>query len=502
MSRIETMNRKGIKDHCWGLADWKPTNSPDANRLLNGFVNRSLLELAKDVPFLFEEALIQTPVYKDIVPVVTSDTFETTLDPWVLRMTVPVDPANTTTPWEEDVDWDGRPVQLKGPDDVQWRLRTIREAWTATNAQGVVYRYISLTQPYPRTAQVTDIDWKVFAHVLRLPSNVVKVKSAHMLRDGVSYPLGFQLQGSAEAGARIRPGQQLPAGQPRRLFGRPPRHLDAPAYTPTVSINAQAVWLNERPPGKFEYCYTYVWGRGEPWDSTGGPTTNALQTLDPLRQVPWLESPPSGVTDEAEPTGGVGTISISLPNHDRMLGFNDPATLRYGRTGLRKRIYVRRLTDPSGLVEIQENFYLLDEVEGDVTTYGDNGSKLPDLGAPLRANHLFQHLEMYPPPDQRYDLMLRVTLAPPRLENESASPHLPEVAMEGLLARIMMYLYQSMGNAAMKGNATMDYDLALQNIRKNYGMGIPASVPRNRRPAQAGGRRRLRRSLYPEDPSS
>jgi len=500
MSRIETMNRKGIRDHAWGQADWKPSNAKSAERLTNGFINRAQSEVAKDVPFLFPEALILTPVYKDIDPKVTTDTFETTPDPWVLKMTVPAaDP--TATPWEEDVDWDGRPVQLKGPEDAQWRLRTIREAWVQ-NDSGTDFRYVSLTRPFPNTTggTITGIQWKIFAHVLRLPSDVVKVKTCHMQRDGISYPLAFQFQGTAEAFASIRPGQLLPTGPPRKLFRRPPAHLDAPAFTPNVTANGQGVWVGERPSGRFEYCFTYVWGRGEPWDTTGGPTRNSETAINATRQVPWIESPPSGITDEVDIK--TGTVTLSLPNYDRMVGFNDPTTIRYNRSGIRKRIYVRRLSDPSGTFEVRETFYLLAEVEGDVTTFVDNGSILPDIGAPLHDNHIFQHLELYPPPDQRYDMLMRVTLAPPRLETDEAAPRIPGVAMEALIARVMMYLYESMGNAAMKSNATSDYALALQNIRKNYGQGKPSNVPRQRMPARVRGRRYTRRYVYSEDPIS
>jgi hypothetical protein len=497
MSRIETMNRRGIRDHVWGVADWKPKNSPRAVSILNGFINRALLELAKDVPFLFDEALIQTPVYKDVTPKVTTDTFETTSDPWVLRMTLLSTDPNAT-PWEEDVDWDGRQIHLKAPDDLQWQLFTIREAWVDS---GTNVRYITLTQPYPGGAGITDIDWKIYAHVLRLPADVIRVKACHMLRDGISYPLDFEFQGSAEAFASIRPGQLLPTGPPRKLFRRPPARLSAPAYTPNITTDVIGVWVGERPAGKFEYCVTYVWGRGEQWDNSGGPSQNAATSIENSRNVPWIESPPSEISAVADVEAG-GVVTLSLPNITKMLGFDDAGTLRYNRPGLRKRIYVRRLSDPSNTVEVRERFYLLSEVPGNVTSFTDNGSVLPDLGAALQDNHQFQHLEMYPPPDQRYDMMLRVTLAPPRLETDTDAPRLPEVAMEALLTRTLMFLYESMGNASMKANTAYEYSAALQNIRKNYGLGKPSNVPRQRQPARVRGRRYTRRYIYSEDPIS
>ena len=493
MSRIETMNRKGLRDHIWGRADWKPANANSAKRELNGFINQALRELAKDLPFLFEEALIVTPVYKDVDPKTTSDKLETTSDPWVLQATLPATDAGAT-PWEDDVDWDGRLIQLKGPDDQQWHLRTIREAWQDGDT-----RYVSLDKPYPGV--VEGIQWKVFSHVLRLPSNVVRVKTCHMQRDGISYPLVFQFQGAAERFASIRPGQLLPTGPPRKLFRRPPSRLRAPAYDLRPTVDELGTWTNERPPGKFEYCMTYVWGRGEAWDNTGGPSTNASVAIDATRHVPWVESPPSMTSSEVDVSEG-GAVVVALPNLDKAMGFDDAATLRYRRTGLRKRIYVRRLSDPSGTTEVRERFELLDEVEGHITSYQDNGSRLPDQGAPLLDNHLFQNLELYPPPDQRYDMLMRVTLAPPRLEHDADAPHIPDVALEALVTRTLVYLYESMGNVSSKRDVTQDYSVALQDVRKNYGLGKPAEEPRQRRPARVRGRRYTRRYVFSEDPIS
>ena len=499
MSRIEHMNREGIRRTVWGIADHKPKNSAEAVRNINNFINLSLYEVAKDLPFLFDEQIIHTPVYADITPTIATDTLETTVDPWVLRMTLS-NAVVGTTPWEADVDWDGRQIHLKHATDAQWRLMTIREAWT----NGTI-RYLTLTQAYeftPSAPVKTGIDWKIYAHVLRLPSDVIQVKAAHLLRDGISYPLGFQNQGDVEQSSYLRPSQYVSTGPPNKLFRRPMLHMDAPAFKPVPVVNEGGVWVAERPVGQFEYCFTYAWGRGEEWDNTGGPLTNTILAGRTDRNVPWLESPPSAVSDPV--TVISGDIRFDLPDIERMLGFDSSGTLRFLHSGLRKRIYVRRLTDGGATpsVEVRERFYFLTEITAGNTFYIDNGSVLPDLNSPLRDNHGFQQLELRPSPDQRYDIQMRVVLAPRRMETDTDSPHIPEVALQALLYRVLSYLYESTGNFAAKRDAMADYNTALQDIRKRYGRGTPNNVPGTRRPASVRRRGRTRKETFSTDPFS
>lgn len=501
MGRIENLDLRGIRDTCWALADHKPENSPEAKRRFQQFVNLAQNEIAKDLPFLFDETLIRTVVYPDVKPTLTSDTMEATADPWVLRCTL-LDTVTDTATWEGDASWDGREVHLKDPAvGGTWHLFTIREAWTALNV-----RYITLDRPWPTSGDV-GIEWRVYQHPVALPPNLLEVKAMQLLRDQIDYPVEFIAQGEAEYASLAHPNKLLPVGPPRKAYRRPMRRMQAPAFTPVMALN-QALWDTASSPlGKFEYCFTYSIGSSGQWTFHGGPSQqgsaypypNTITGL-PARIYPsFLESPPSEISAPATTTGNA--IMFSLPNLDQMMGFGDNTTLRYNRAGVKKRIYRRRLLDTSAIPtwEARERWYLLAEVDGDVLTYTDNGGTIPDMGVPLLDNHGFQMVRMYPTPDQAYDLQIRALVAPPRLQVDTDTPSLPEGTLQALIARTMMFMYEAMGNMVGKRGAAADYEKHLRQIRKRLGTLRPSNIPRQRRAARVRRQRRTwRQYLTPE----
>lgn len=494
MSRIETLNRQGIRETVWAMADFKPQNSPEAVARMNTFIRLAEWDVAKDAPFLFSEALLRTVVLPNVEMALTTDTLEATDDPWVLKATL--SSATTgVTEWQEDASWDGRQIHLKDPaTDGVWHLYTIREAWESGTD-----RYISLDRPWP-TSGDTDIEFVVYQHPLRLPSNVIEVKAIQVFDDETEYPVEIVSQGAAEWASVVHPSRLMPTGTPRRAFRRPMRRLDAPAFTPVVAA-AQGAWATTRSPiGRFEYCFTYVVGKSETWELNGTPQAQTSVFPYPTSTTerayqPFLESPPSAVSAAIASTA-LTHITVTLPNVDSMLGFNEATTARYRRAGVKKRIYRRRISDTTTAPywEARDRFYLLAEVDGHETTFTDTGAYIPEWNVPLLDNHGFELISMFPAADDRYDVQIRATVAPPGMETDTDTPHLPGPLLKPLLHRVLAYLYESLGNGAMKASALKDYEEGLEQLRKNRGDLRPSGVPRSRAVASPRGRRRGRMS--------
>jgi len=181
-------------------------------------------------------------------------------------------------------------------------------------------------------------------------------------------------------------------------------------------------------------------------------------------------------------------ISITLPNIDFMLGFEDAARERHHRAGIKKRIYRRRLTDagdqaPTVLVETPDNFFFLDEVDGHVTSYVDTGAITPDYTRPFREIHGYQTLRFIPIPDKTYEVEMRCVRTPRKLVDDKDVPRIHSDAIPTLINRTLQYVYEAMGNEGAKRSAQADYERALYNLTKRYGDARPASRPRKKRVA-------------------
>lgn len=504
MGRIDNLDLEGLRQTCWAITDHAPSNSAEAKNRFRQFANLAQNELAKDAPFLADETIWRTSVQPDLSPASTADRLDATADPYVLTRSVASGAGYTT--WQDDGLWAGRQIHLKDPAaGGMWHLYTIREAWTGGSGEG----NLTLDRPWPNSGD-TGIEWRIYQHPLKLPSNVIEVKSVQLLRDQIDYPVDFMAQGLAEYASLAHPNRLLPVGPPRKAFRRPMQRLQAPAWTPGVSTTDNGSWdTASSPVGKFEYCFTYSVGQLDEWNSGPGPTgqdsyfpyAGATGASGDRQYEPLLESPPSDISAPIT-VASAQVILVTLPDIDSMSGFGDAGTLRYNRSGIKKRIYRRRLTDGSATPtwEARERWYLLDEVDGDVIQYTDDGSAIPDMRRPLLDNHGTQLVEMYPTPDQRYDVQVRAVVAPPDFEVDSDCPSWPEWALPALIARIVAYLYESMGNMTAKGDAMRDYELHLRQLRKRAGNLNPSSRPRQRRTARVRRTRKTwRQYLTPED---
>lgn len=499
MAGLKTYNLAGIRAAIFAQSDWAPSNSPVAEERVDEFINRAYFRLAEEAPFLFFESEIRMAIDPDVNKASSTDLLKVAgADAWTLETQLLVGAVGSTS-WNSDRIWDGRTIQLYDKDQDRWLKYTIREVWQESN------RYkISLDRPWKNTTD-TGIDWFVETHEFNIPQDAIEVRSLTLRRNTLMYPLSILGQDSAEWSSLANSGRVVSKGLPRWAFRREHKSLRAPTFDPVASTTQ--VWSGPEPTGKFEYRFTYVWGKQEIWFHNPGPQTQSTQTATSARYHPYLESPPSPKTAQVDNTTDLGAgvynaIEITLPNIDFMLGFDNNTTERYHRSGIKKRIYRRRISEgPTPLpfttsnVEQPDDFFLLDEVDGHITAYVDNGSITPDYGVPLQPVHGYQTVRMWPTPDTNYTVEVRCIRRPKALTDAQDYPLIHEDAIDCLITKALSYLYESQGNAAMAQYSLTAYQENLFALGKRYGDLRSKSRPRRKRPAKVRRNVNLRRLL-------
>ena len=299
-------------------------------------------------------------------------------------------------------------------------------------------------------------------------------------------------------------------GLPRWAFRREHKSLRAPSFTPVPALaGAAGEWVGPEPTGTFEYRFTYIWGKQEIWFHNPGPIGN--QSLSPqlARYQPYLESPPSPksvqINNSVSPSSNAQRIDIVLPDIDFVLGFHDPlsGTLRDTHSGIKKRIYRRRVVEglptpgpnTASNIETPNDFFLLGEVDGHITSYTDRGVDTPDYGVPLQPTHGYQTVRLWPTPDKNYTVEVRCIRRPKALTDAQDYPLIHEDAIDCLITRAIAYLYESQGNASMAQYSLTAYQENLFALGKRYGDLRSKSRPRRKRPARVRRNINLRRLL-------
>lgn len=495
-------NLGNIRDEVFNLADWAPSNSAEAIHRVNQLVNRAVFRMANDAPWLFEVNDYRIAVEPNIQKKSPTDLLQVSNgDRWVLEGALLSTDANAQT-WQDNREWGGRILMIQDPDDTEmWHEFRIREVWTDSDPR----TQISLDRPWQH-ATTTNLNWNVITAEMVIPEDIIELRSAVMKRGQLDYPLEVVGQDIAERSTITNRATNIVTGIPRWMYRREPQSLRQPNYTPVVSeltVEAGGGWVGPEPGGIFEYCYTYVWGKHEDWLQYPGPKTQAATAGDADRHLPYWESAPSPISASAEiaATGSRPSLNVSLPDIDFMLGFGDAGTQRYHRAGIKKRIYRRRskqnLPSPAPTrLDFDNRFYLIGEADGHDLGWQDNGSQTPDYNAPLRNVQRYETIGFYPHPDKRYEVTLRAVAKPSPLVGDTDVPPIPSDAVDCLIYRTLMYLYESMGNAAMKENARVDYERALYTLQKRHGSLRPAQRVRRRRTARV----RRQRTYFANEP--
>lgn len=477
-------NLKGIREAMFNQADWAPKQSGVAVTRANEFINRAYNQIAQDAPFLFFEDEVRWPVHEDRTPTLATDllTAASVGDAWVLETELSTGTTDALV-WESDKSWAGRALMLTvpGTNPEQLEMIRIREVWTYSNpGDGLDYIRISLERPW-RNVTDTGITYRIINDEYTFPDDLIELKNANLFEDSNTYPRPLQVSGQARAEWVAYPHNTdfQTSGPPRILFRREYQTLKAPTHAPVLEA-LETAWVGPEPTGSFDYLITYVWGTQEIWSHAPGPETQTSLTPQVERYEPYWESSPSEISNEVDSSTDTVILRLNLPNIDFTLGFGDAASARYGKSGVRKRIYRRRKSTSDLSIEAPNTFFLLDEVDGLTTTYDDDGSITPDYRRPLREVHGYQTFRLYPRPSRRYQLVLRMIRRPLPLTDDADSPVLTSDGAECLILRSLAYLYDSQGNAAMADRTEMKYEKALHSLKKRYGDLRPAHVPRQR----------------------
>ena len=505
MAGFTPNNLEGIRSRIYAEADYAPAKSPEAEKRVDEFINRAYYRLMLDAPFLFFSDRYQLPLYPDVVsgdndslqmaenpvPIVTPK------DPWVLRTTNDIN--NVSTNLNTDGLLDGRRIFLYHEADQIWMERRIREVWSEPGGIPTLpgeHYFISVDRPLPDDAPIKQ--WVIEMGAFHLPHTVVEVKSLQDLQSGLTREIEVVPEGAAEDQA-VEPSLagRFTSSVSSYAFRREHKNLQAPTFEPVADApsSEQGVptypWQGPEPGGDFEYCFTYVWGHQDLDFRMHGPETQNqnFSASDTLRRTVLLESPPSKVSNAVNNIKALQQlptpfgIEITLPDIDFVLAFADQTTRRYRRAGIKKRIYRRRIsTSATGLfarnIETPDSFYLIDEVDGHIQSWVDDGSKTPDYTEPLQPVHGYQTLQFYPRPAEKRFIQMRAIRRPPPLEDSQSYPRIHEEALDALINRALVYLHKSRGDISAANMSLLQYNQDLDTLSKRYGTMVPDKTPR------------------------
>ena len=510
---------KAARDYIYNDRSWASTG-----KTLDGRVDTCILRALRDISGEVPEALVPEDKHIHVrKSIVGSDstinaTIQSTADLKVLKFNI-----DASSTWAPTVDrtWDGI-MHLEVTDsDGRVRRRQCREWWYDSDVPAY---YVSIDRPWIETSASTTYDFRIYQPEFFLPANAIEILTPMQLFDDSE-----QLVGQISSGTARR--EYLPDFR-QRVQGRPTDfwrgrffQLPSPTEAPRVSSLRAAdstqllpkgvnlPWAGPMPAGKFEFCFTYAWGRKEQewgetqslfadpeWESAPSPISEAFDHATEFDTVNPL-SPASGAYKAAR------AISIEMSNLEEMLDFvgfadgvpldgsytNPPsgAPLRYGRSGLRLRLYVRRLaTYPDygpnakftetratttsfpvipasarlNRVEADGKFYLLAELnpldadplaadmstpayfvsnftwQGRMQAVNGQTAIVPDPTRQLVKTTGYYAYHIWPTPDQNYDLDAQVLMQPKELVNDQDQVPIKQEAFSAFLELALAYM--------------------------------------------------------------
>jgi len=423
------VNRKLLRTKVGRRLSWRADIDADSIAAFNEAINDAQKKLAGDCPSAFmpdEESIV---LYPDYTNGTMGRTLAATTDPYVLTFGASPGAAGTSEP-VVDGTWDGiYHLEITDPTGQAHRRQT-REFWKATVAGGPAgdQIFVSLDRPWRNS---TDSG---MAFRLHQPEFFFRDDVMEVLDGGIWDQTGAHLVALPEHFMRFYNDQDYRGNRtarPEYLVRGRHFQLDAP-LTPPLAVRAEQLgpWVGREPIGRFRFMYTYASGKkdAERQSPVGG--------YDPM----W-ESSPSPASEAITLTDASQLIQIKgLPNIDYMQDFDPIAggTLRAGRSGVYKRLYViRETTDTTGAfvdeVEPLGVPMFLGNVEGNVVQTTWDGSVIPVYTRRLpEVQGYFAH-RMVPHQNQRYEVDFRVRRRPRDLGHDGDAPRVHPDAEEALV---------------------------------------------------------------------
>lgn len=483
------LNLGGLRKLIWAQTDHEPSKDVVAQRRLNDLINRGLWQMSEDAPGLFFEQTVELRTTGDVTMASATDTLRAVTDQWVLRTNLT---SGNGRAWETGKNWAGKKIFLYDPASCsEYQERIIQDVWLDST-----YFFISLDRPW-HNATDTAIQWRVRSP-WHMPADLVDIKAMYMNEgtSGLRVPLNWLTPGEAERRGLVGRADAYATGTPTLAWAGEWRRLPSPSFEPLVSIPQEVTagnqWDGPEPEGQFEYMFTYVLGMHDEFVQEEGPTAQSSTAPLGQRRPPFLESGPSPITNPIDPgengDSPGGEITITLPNVARIRGFNDLGTTRYRHTGIKKRVYRRRITDDSGELETPNTFYLMGEVDDYVTAYVDNGSVVPDHLTPFRHVNGYREVHVHPrTEDEDRAILVRCTRRPRELTDDQDSIPIAADAINCLIYLVLSYMYEAQGNHSQAALSAAKYTDHLTVTNRRHSDIRPG--PRTRRSARATGGR-------------
>jgi hypothetical protein len=419
------MNKGEWRSRLLTVRAWNADTTKNFSSELDDVLNLALGRLASDVPAAIIPDIDYVVVNKDF----TQDDFgrgvSTTTDAYVLSFGL----SGTLNP-TVDGTWDGI-YDIEFQDSKgQWHRRKCREFWQQ-KSDGYLNQYlVSLDRPIQTSiGSFTGTNFRLSQPEFFFTDDVMEVVFGQ-----IHDPQINQILPLPEAYSSYMEHDNIRGS----VTGRPQytarsRHfvLDAPAKAPHVDSDNQNNWVGPEPVGTFEYCFTYCWGyRDDERQSSFG------------RFRPLWESAPSPISNAM--TVNNKRLIVNLPEIDWQLNFGDNTTLRYGHSGIYKRLYRRRSvtgTTPSHTtIEAPDIFQMMADIDGIQTTYNDNGAVIPDYTVRLPESHGYYAYRNFPQQDQRYEMDWRVRRRPKKMVNDQDVPPIHPDCHDALIELGLYYL--------------------------------------------------------------
>jgi hypothetical protein len=488
-SNVRVYNLGGIRQAVYGALGWGPKASAEAEDRVDEFINRAYFRLVLETPLVFFRDEQRFTVLPDFQSRGAVDTLRLATcggalagekDPWCFITDAALADAHPN--FRTDGTLSGRIILLQDAAG-RWHERTIREVFTVPVDPTTNKYAFTVTEPWIEDQPV--VNWRLRQGGFNLPNDVVEIQGCKALVGDWARDVEIVHENTEPAIQYNEAVQVLAWGWPRYAHRREYRALPAPTFLPTLDVAGEEVpvftptpWAGPENIGSFQYCFTYALGRHDLWRYSAGPSeqTTTLTSMDRTRQAPWLESPPSQLSDIADVT--TSAVEVRLPNLVAMLGFEGADTARYRRTGLVKRIYRRRVVDGATDPELEspDRFYLIDEVPAHQTTWVDDGSKVPDYLTPMRPAHGYQTLEFRPAVGEAMEFVLEYIRMPVPLTDPQDVPRINEAGIEMLVA-LSCALALEATNASLAGYHLTRYEQARRDFAERASSARPKSQP-------------------------
>lgn len=463
------MTLKSVTDFALNARAWQSTGTTMRNRIRD-CINLVLLDVSTRAPSAVSMRtahVFAQPQYKSSDEAVTAR-ISATADKRVLLFTLPSGAIlNDWTP-PTNKSWDHvMHLEVTRPDGVVERRQCL-EFWLEDRLQFTAGYYVTIDREWRNTTD-SLMHFRLYQPAIWLPKDVYGLQSPIEVWDSQrTRPViasAHDVENRVEREFRGDVSGPIEFVYPGRDMFTPIGPKTAPTISPSGSANSwsNAGWQE----GTYRVIQTFVVGKTDPrWQDS--PGSNA--------QDPTFESapsPPSAAFAHSTAANSGRAMVIALSTPAQMLNFYDTNALRHGHSGYRTRLYLAQSAvrtagrGPSTFnsVDADEVYYLLDEVEDTVQSYTWDGTVYPDRLRRLAPSTGYRPWNIYPNPDQQYELDLSCKIRPEQLVNDYDTIPLDPGHFKGFISGVIAQLAELDGvDLRSRQQYTREYDGWIRSV--------------------------------------